>query len=201
MAYYINLKEMGLERLRKQLVSRYLVPSRQPLRQDIDAIFGRFHELGLQHAGDLLMQLNTRKRLTSFSATSGVDEVYLTILGRELRSWLPKPNKIADFPEMDREVVLKLEQVKIITTLQLFEYILTPDTRKNLAEATGLEEQVILRLARLTDLSRIRWVSPAFAHMLLIAGFDCAQKVQRAHAEDRITSYNVCYTKLLRFSK
>ena len=77
-------------------------------------------------------------------------------------------------------VVLTLENLGIKDTFQLFDKILTPQSRHKLANETGISERDILRLAKLTDLSRIRWVNHTFAYVLLEAGYDTAQKVAAA---------------------
>ena len=43
-----------------------------------------------------------------------------------------------------------------------------------------MDEDAILRLAKLTDLSRIRWVNHTFAYVLLEAGYDTLEKVTQA---------------------
>ena len=76
--------------------------------------------------------------------------------------------------------MLSLENLGIKNTLQLYARILTPQNRKELSDQTGISEIEILRLAKLTDLSRIRWVNHTFAYVLFEAGYDTAEKVANA---------------------
>jgi len=53
-------------------------------------------------------------------------------------------------------VVLKLENIGIKNTLQLFDKILTSKNRVEISKQTGIDENEVLKITKLTDLSRIR---------------------------------------------
>jgi hypothetical protein len=95
-------------------------------------------------------------------------------------SYRQRPDKIKDFPGVSEHVILKLENLGIKNTLQLFDKTLTPQSRNELSSQTGIREREILKLAKLTDLSRIRWVNHTFAYVLLETGYDTAEKVADA---------------------
>ena len=78
------------------------------------------------------------------------------------------------------KTILKLEKAGIKNTLQLFDKILTAKSRKKFAKETGIDEPEILRITKLTDLSRIRWVNHTFAYVLLEANYDTVEKVASA---------------------
>lgn len=52
-----------------------------------------------------------------------------------------------------------------------------------MAKSTGADMAILKELFRLADLTRVRWVSPATARMLVDAGYDSASKVAAADAE------------------
>jgi hypothetical protein len=87
---------------------------------------------------------------------------------------------LADFPEMPAELVEKLVEIGIKHPLHLYDRVLTPADRAALAAEIGVDEESILRLAKLTDLSRIRWVNHTFAYVLLEAGYGTSAKVAQA---------------------
>ena len=103
-------------------------------------------------------------------------------------------NNIKDFPDIAKNVILKLENIGIKNTLQIFDKILTPQSRSEISSQTGISESEILKLAKLTDLSRIRWVNHTFAYVLLEAGFDTAEKVADA-------DYNEVYEKVKKLNE
>lgn len=180
MSYHIDLTAITLEDYREKLRTADLLPSRMILKDDIDRIFAVFQSLGLSNVEDLRKALNGKKKLQDFASESGLSEDYLTILIREIRSLQPKPNKLSDFPGTPLEAVERLAETGIKHTAHLYEYVQTPTDRASLAARTGVDEGEILRLARLTDLSRIRWVNHTFAFVLLEAGYGCAAQVAGA---------------------
>jgi hypothetical protein len=112
--------------------------------------------------------------------SSTIPEDYLTLLIREVRSILRKPNKIKDFPEMKEEVVDALEKEGIKNTQQLYPFIVDAEKRKELAHKTGIQKEMIVRLASLADLSRVRWVNHTFAFVLLESGYHTVREVAEA---------------------
>ena len=180
MGYYIDIEKWSIREYMDRLNSADLLPSRRVLRDDIERRFEIIRSQNVQTVGDLTKVLKNKNNLEVFSERSGLEETYLKILIREINSNKPSPNNLKDFPGVDEEIVLKLAEHGIKNTLQLFPHILTGHDREALARKLGIEENKILWLARLTDLSRIRWVNHTFAYMLLEAGYDGAQRVADA---------------------
>ncbi len=183
MGYYINLEKISLEEYKKILKSEDLLPGRMLLKENIDNNFELLEKQGIKNVAELLDSSKTKKKLQEFSLKSSLDENYLTILIREIKSYHQPPNKLADFPELSEEVISKLEGLAIKNTAQLFEEVLTHEQRTALAQQTGVDYKTILRLTKLTDLSRIRWVNHTFAFVLYEADYDTAKKVADANYE------------------
>ena len=183
MPYSVALESISLDTYQKILGATDLVPSRMMLK---DNLVSNFHSLKKQHIGnvkELRQALKTRDKLHDFAKQSGLTEEYLTILLREVNSIRRKPNRFKDFPAIPQRVIMSLEQQGIKNTRQLFDKVLTSEQRSDFAKLTGLSKQDILKLAKLTDLSRIRWVNHTFACVLYELGYDTAQKVANADEE------------------
>lgn len=180
MGYYQDFEAIRISEYQEILKSADLVPSRRLLLEDIEAVFARLQAQGLETLADLQAALKTRPRLQRFAQETGIDEGYLKVLIREINSSQPKPNKLADFPDTPAAVVAKLAELGIKDTLQLYDRVLTPADRAALAAEVGAAEEEILRLAKLPDLSRVRWVNHTFAYVLLEAGYDTLEKVTQA---------------------
>jgi hypothetical protein len=180
MSYHIKLAAISLDQYQEKLQSKALVPSRMILRDDIQNKFAQIKAQGISNLKELSEALKNKKKLHEFAGQSHVPADYLTILNREIKSNLPKPNRFQDFNILGEEVVARLEKHGIKHTKHLFEQVLTPAQRKALSQQTGIEEDEILKLTKLTDLSRIRWVNHTFAIVLFKAGYDTAQKVAEA---------------------
>jgi hypothetical protein len=180
MGYYIDLEGISIDEYKEILKSADLLPSRMILKENIDDVFDAIKTQKIKNVDELRTALRSKKKLQDFSKQTGISEDYLTILIREVNSYRQRPNKIKDFPGVPEDVVLSLESLGIKNTLQLFAKILTRKSRKELSDQIGIGQIEILRLAKLTDLSRIRWVNHTFAYVLLEAGYDSAEKVADA---------------------
>jgi len=180
MSYYIDLKNISIVKYKEIIETSDLLPSRLILKDNIENYFDQIKNQEIKNVDELLNLLKTKKRLLDFAGKSGLPEDYLTILAREIKSYYPNPNKLKDFPGISDDTILKLEKTGIKNTLQLFEKILTPNSRKELSKQTEIEEFEILKITKLTDLSRIRWVNHTFAYILLEANYDTVKKVADA---------------------
>ena len=180
MGYYIDLKNISLDDYKEILKSADLLPRRMVLKENIDEIFDLIKKQKIETVDELQKALKNKNKLQDFSKRSGIQEDYLRILIREVNGYRQKPNKIRDFPGVSENVILQLENLGLRNTLQLFDKILTPQNRNEISSQTGISEPEMLRLAKLTDLSRIRWVNHTFAYVLLEAGYDTAEKVANA---------------------
>lgn len=181
MGFYIDLSRISLDEYKEKLKASDLLPSRMVLKDVIDDNFHLIQDQHIQNVEELLNRLKTKIKCQEFAKQSGVDETYLTILVREIKSYRQKPVAIKDFPGINEATVSRLAEIGIKNTLQLFDKILTPQSRLELSSQTAIPEIEILTLAKLTDLSRIRWVNHTFAYVLLEAGYETSQKVARAN--------------------
>ena len=189
MGYYIDLKNISIDKYKEILLKADLLPSRIILKTNIEEHFNVIKKQGVNNVEELMNALKTKPKLQIFANKSGIPETYLTILIREINSLRPNPNKIKDFPEIAENTIQKLEKAGMKTTLDLYSKVLTQKDRSDLAKQTGISENEILELAKLTDLSRVRWVNHTFARVLYEAGYDTAEKVAKA-------DYNELYQKV-----
>ncbi len=184
MGYYIDLEKISIDDYKEILRTADLLPSHMILTKNIDEIFNLLKKRKIENLEELRTALRSKNKLQDFSKHSGISEDYLKILIRNVNGYRQKPNRIKDFPGISENVILKLESVGIKNTLQLFDKILTPQSRKDLSSQTGISEREILRLAKLSDLCRIRWVNHTFAYVLLEVGYDTAEKVADAEHQE-----------------
>jgi hypothetical protein len=185
MGYYIDLASISIDDYKIKLQAAYLPPSRMILKERLEDRFDYFGSIGIKNVKELLQILRKKESFDELlKKTEYFSGDYLTILLRELNSIHPKPNKIKDFPGISSDTVLKLEKKGITDTFKLYDKVINADNRKELAQLTGICDSDILELTKLTDLSRIKWVGVAFAHMLYEAGIDTIVKASNANCED-----------------
>ncbi|MDD2286224.1 MAG: DUF4332 domain-containing protein, partial [Paludibacter sp.] len=163
MGYYIDLSSVSLEEYREKLRSSYVLPSRQILKEKLDERFNYFSSIGIKNLQDLLQLLKDKKEVIELSKLVYFSLEYLVNLYRELNSFFPKPIKIKNIQIVPNEVVSSLEKAGIKDTIALFDKVKTPASRKSFAFETGISDSDLLKLTKLTDLSRIRWVGVTFA--------------------------------------
>lgn len=180
MGYYVDLKSISIDGYKEILKASDLLPSRLILKDNIDSNFNLIKSQKVKSVDELLNLLKNKKKLQDFSKRSGLHDDYLTILIREIKSYRQNPNKIKDFPGISDNVVFKLENIGINNTLQLFDKILTSKNRIDISKQTGIDENEVLKITKLTDLSRIRWVNHTFAYVLLEVNYDTVEKVANA---------------------
>ena len=180
MGYYIDLGGIGISKYKRILKSADLLPSQMSLKENIDEIFGRIEMQEIENVEELRKALGSKKKLQEFSEQSGISADYLKILARHVNGHRQRPSKISDFRGVSEDTVLRLGDLGITNTLQLYDTILTPQSRHVISSRTGISESDLLRLAKLTDLCRIRWVSHTFAYVLLEAGYHTAKQVAEA---------------------
>ena len=193
MGYYIDLKSISIDNYKNKLLNGFLLPSRQILREKAEEKFNYFKIINIRNVAELQQTLKKKNKLLEIAGNSLFSEDYLVILLREINSIQPKPNNISDFVGISDDVKFRLSNVGIRNTLQLFDQVINYEKRLELIEKTGIREETILELTRLTDLSRIKWVGTMFARVLYETGYDSAEKVSKADYEEmykRIATFN-----------
>ena len=92
--------------------------------------------------------------------------------------------KIIDIEGVGDVYAEKLVAAGINKVSELLEKCAAPKGRKELAEATGISEKLILRWTNHADLFRINGVGPQFAELLEAAGVDTVKEFRHRVAEN-----------------
>lgn len=194
MAYYIDLEKITIEKYKKILKNANLIPSWMILKENIEQNLDEIKKQNILNLAELKLALKNKSKVQEFAGQSGLSEDYLIVLRRVINGYHPKPNKFKDIPEINKEVVDRLEILGVKDTLQLYDQVLTVQKRAELAAKSGMSKSEILRLTKLTDLSRVRWVNHTFAYVLLEAGYESAEMIAKA-------DYNDMYEKITKLNK
>lgn len=184
MGYYIDLKNISIDKYKEILKTAELIPSWKVLEKDIDKNLDIIKNFNIKNLDELLIAFKDKDKIQKFSKQSGLQEDYLAVLKRVVNGYRQKPNRIKDFTCVTEDTVVKLEKVGIKDTLKLYDMILTDEKRSALSNKTGISKDELMKLAKLTYLSRIRWVNHTFAYVLLEAGYDAAEKVANADYQE-----------------
>ncbi len=92
--------------------------------------------------------------------------------------------KIVDIEGVGNAYAEKLTAVGIKKVSELLDRCATPKGRKELAEATGISDKLIMRWTNHADLFRIKGVGPQFAELLEVAGVDTVKEFRHRVAEN-----------------
>jgi uncharacterized protein DUF4332 len=180
MGYYVDIESISINSYKEKLKKCYLPPSRKILREMPDERFGYFESIGINNLAELLKLLKKMGSITDLSSLDLFPEVYLKILLTEIKSSMPVPNRIKDFIDVPEDVVARLDRIGIKNTKKLYYRIITQKDREELEKESGISYSDIMKLTRLTDLSRIKYAGATFSHMLIQLGFDTARKASEA---------------------
>ena len=190
MSYYSDLSKLTLDALKSRFAGDDLLPSQQVLKADLDNRFEVLKNMGIKNALDLKTLLKTQKNADDFSAKTGLPGDFTTILRREINGLHPQARKLNEFAIINDRIVKNLENSGIKTTEALFGRVKTAGDRAKLGKETGADAEETLVLAKLADLSRIRYVNQAFATLLIHSAFDTVEKIKKA-------DYNRVYEELM----
>jgi predicted flap endonuclease-1-like 5' DNA nuclease len=182
--YYINFQTFSLERLKNTLKTGDVLPGRQILIEDIEARFDILSSLGMKNLSDLITKLDTKQKIEHLSQQSGLPIEYLVILGREARSYKPKPVYLREISGVDSSDVEKLAELGITHSKHFFEHGKTKKKREELSRLTEISMEKLLELAKLSDLARIRGLGAAFTRLFYEAGAETLEKLSRFDPEE-----------------
>ena len=184
MAYYTDAEKVSLDDLQKRIKATDLVPSRISLLVGLEMKIKSLQKQSIITLADLRNELKTAKRLESLAKSTGIETEYLTLLRREIEGWFPKPSMLKDFGWLPKSEIAKLERNGICDAATLYEATYSKSKRTTLAMTTGTDLATLEMFAQLVDLTRVQWVSPTTARMLLEAGCTGSAKLAKADADE-----------------
>lgn len=173
MRYCFDAEKISLIDLKNRIDTSDLVPSRESLMTGLDEKVKFLMEIGISSFADLHRELRDNKHLLEVAGRTGIDKEYLTLLRRESESYYPKPFPLKEFNWLMEDEIAKLKGCGINNSQDLYE-------KQNLAGSSGLAEDLVNDLICMAGLTRIQWVNPTAARMLVDAGFDTHVKVESA---------------------
>jgi hypothetical protein len=184
MAYHLDAKKISLDDVQKRIEATDLVPSRASLLDGLRQKIKSLEKQGITTLADLRNELKTAKRLEALAKSTGIGTEYLTLLRREVEGWFPKPSLLKDFDWLPKSEIAKLESSGIRDAAALHEATDSKSKRTALAKSTGADMTTLETLTQLVDLTRVQWVSPTTARMLLEAGCTGSTKLAKADADE-----------------
>jgi len=187
--YHVDLSRMRLSDFADSLRSRTMIPSRRVLKDDLENRFAQLTALGIESMAGLLAALKSKDALDRVAVDTGLPVDYLTVLKREVKSYLPNPVSLGKFAGIDPRFIQALANLGIGNSRQLFRVAAQRQARKDLANETGVPVDSLDELVCLCHLSRLYGVGPVFARLLYDAGFQTVESMLGCTAEDLVRLY------------
>ena len=184
MAYHIDAEKISLGDLQKRIEETDLVPSRISLLDELETKLQTLEQQGVTTLAKLRYELKNAKRREALSDVTGIDLQYLILLRREVGGYFPKPSALKAFDWLPEGEISRLEENGIRNVAALYEAASSAKSKTELAGSMGVDVAVLKALIRLADLTRVQWVSPTAARMLVEAGYDSASMVAAADSEE-----------------
>ncbi len=190
-----DLSKIGLDDFQNELKTGRLLPSRMPLLTDIESNFSIIQKKGINNADRLREELKSSERLGKLAEETGISEDYLKLLKREVNNLLPTPIKFVDVPNISDEIIKQLNELDIVDTENLFPYVKDPENRQKLKNLSGISMADILWLTKLVDVSRIKWVGPKLARLIVDTEYDTVEKLSHADPEMVLHAFDEAKSK------
>jgi hypothetical protein len=190
LGYMLDLSKISLKEFKKELKTGRLLPSRKPLLDDIETKFACLEKEGLVNLSSLKTALSSSSKIEKLSLKTGIPENYFKLLRREVNSVLPTPIKFCDIPNISEKIVKRLKALNITDTETLFPHIKDTGSRREFEKKSGLSMEEILWLTRLVDVSRIKWVGPRLARLIVDTKYNTVEKLAASDPLDALKAFN-----------
>ncbi len=198
--YHIDPKTYSIQQLKTDLQSRELIPSRKPLKESIQDKFDALEATGFKNLADLIVALKNTKKLEVLASSTGIEIQYLTLLRREVNSYLPNPVPLGKFSGFVLDDLASLAKFGIRNTRHLFEQIENKGDLQILSRDTGLAKETLSELLALSDLVRAYGVGPAFARILYETGIHSIAELKQFSPQQVVDLYESQTQKKADFS-
>jgi hypothetical protein len=187
--YQIDLEKFSLDKFKRDLNAREMIPSRVSLKDELDERFEILEASGIKNLRELIDVLKTKHKIEQFSIATGLTEEYLTLLNREAKSYLSNPIRLNKFPGIQAKYYSPLEAVSVVNSRHLFNEAKEIIERERLSQTTEIPIKILNELVCLSDLARAYGVGPVFARMLYDFDIKTIKEFVEYTAEEIIRIY------------
>jgi hypothetical protein len=179
--YTMDLAQISLAEFQAMLASAELLPGRRILLDGLEAFMARVQQNGIHHLAALQKALKDKKRYPELAAVWGVRVEYLTVLNREINSYVSRPLPLNELGVFDAAELARLESAGLKTTKDLYEC--------GAPDQLHLPAESLSEALELCDLLRITGVGPAYARALRGIGIRSAADYRGMPSEEILARY------------
>ena len=187
--YSTDLSRISLDEFEEMLSSVDLLPGRRMLLEGLADVLRRLKHKGIGDLAALRELLKKKKAYAPLSAELSVSCEYLTILNREVNSYVAKPTPLARLDVFTADEIKRLEAQSVKTTEHLYAHSLTAKARSELSSAADVDRQRLEQALELADLLRINGVGLVYAEILREMGIRTVADYLAMDSEEILTRY------------
>ena len=193
MDYNIDLHRIPISKYMATLKNQNLLPGRRILLENLDFNFEKIMSAGIRNLFELKNSIYNPQKLAAFAAATGIPETYLVILKREIGSLEQKPVLISEFPDIAVETVSKLEEKRLKTSKNIYDFFQHSSNIAVMCEETDIGIAELQELISLCNLVRINGVGAVAARTMYKGGYRSIAEIAQANPAElleRITAVN-----------
>ncbi len=187
--YSTSLEKISLDEFQQLLTTIDLLPSRKVLLNGLSDLVANLKRKGIDNLEDLHKLLKNKKGYPQLAEELGVSTEYLTVLNREINSYVSKPISLSKLDVFSDSELKQLEKAGLKSTRDLYERGLTQSERKSLSEQLSISQEQIIAALELSDLLRINGVGPVYAKILKEMGINNASAFLEIDSQDAVEQY------------
>lgn len=164
--YSTDLTSIDLDTFEETLLTIDLLPSRRILAEEISQVVPKLKKMGITDLERLRVLLGDKEGHAELAADLHVEVKYLTVLNREVNSYVSKTVSLSQLGVLEDEELERLRRSRIRSTKDLYERCSRVSDRRTIAGEHNLSGERLGRALELSDLVRINGVGPVFARFL-----------------------------------
>jgi predicted flap endonuclease-1-like 5' DNA nuclease len=184
-----NLEKISLDEFQEILLSIELLPSRKILLEGLSTLIERLKQKGIDHLEALQKLLKNKKAYPEMAEELAVSVEYLTVLNREINSYVSKPVPLSKLEVFSDAELDRLEGAGLKSTRDLYERGLTRSERGAMAEELSIPLDKIIAALELSDLLRITGVGPVYARILREMDINNAKALLEIDSQEAVDTY------------
>ncbi len=183
MRYYFNETDYTIKKIITRIKDTDLVPSIEPIKNSIEEKMNIIKNKGIENLSELRKIIKNKDKMVAFAKEVGIEDNYMILLRREIEGWIPKKNNLNEFKTISRKTVEVLEKMNIKTTDKIFDLWQIKKEKEKIIKEFKNEVNELEIVVQMSDLTRVRWVSPVVAQILFELGYENPKKISETNAE------------------
>ena len=164
--YSVDLSKITVKEFIRLLKSIDLLPGRRILLNGLDDIAQLFEENGVKRLSEIQKLLKNKATYEEISKKYNTTKEYLTILNREVNSYINKPIKLDEIQIIPKQTILRLNKIGISTTKDVYDAYISIDKRKTIIEQIEITKKELEEIIGIVDLLRVNGIGPVYAIVL-----------------------------------